>query len=84
MWVRGRNATIRFTATNPADTITFEIQDGAGAVVHTVTSSAPAADGVFVYPVPYQVRRDQKHVGRHTYCQLVRQLTAFPPLLNTI
>lgn len=57
MWVRGRNATIRFTATDPADTITFEIQDISGAVVHTIASPAPAVDGVFVYPVSHQVRK---------------------------
>lgn len=55
MWVRGRDAHIHFTASDPADTITFEIQDALGEVIHTVTAAAPAAEGEFVYPVSYQV-----------------------------
>jgi hypothetical protein len=54
MWVRGRDAVIEFAASDPADTITFEIQDAYGSVVHTITSTARAAGGLFVYPVSYQ------------------------------
>jgi len=55
MWVRGREAYIQFTASDPTDTITFEIQDALGNLVHTVTSSAPAASREFIFPVSYQV-----------------------------
>lgn len=54
MWVRGRDAFIQFTASDPNDTITFEIQDALGNLVHIVTSAAPAGEGQFVYPVSYQ------------------------------
>lgn len=54
MWVRGRDAHIYYNASNPADTITFEIQNAIGAVVYTLTKEAPGADGHFVFPVSYQ------------------------------
>jgi hypothetical protein len=55
MWVRGRDAQIDYKASDPADTVTFEIQDAVGAVVYTITHEAPGSDGRFVFPVSYQM-----------------------------
>lgn len=53
MWIRGRDAHIQYRASDPNDTITFEIQDAVGSVVHTITSQAPGSEGQLVIPVGY-------------------------------
>ena len=58
MWVRGRDAHIHYTASDPADTVTFEIQDAIGAVVHTITNQAPGSDGRLAVPVSYETVRE--------------------------
>lgn len=53
MWIRGRDAHIQYRASDANDTITFEIQDAVGSVVHTITSQAPGSEGQLVVPVSY-------------------------------
>lgn len=67
MWIRGRDAHIQYRASDPNDTVTFEIQDAMGSVVHTITNQAPGSEGQLVVPVSYE---SVSWVGRR--CMLSR------------
>jgi len=53
MWVRGRNATITFKASDASDTLTLEIQDENGATVFVVTTKAEVSAGSFTFALPF-------------------------------
>eukprot|EP00624_Nannochloropsis_granulata_P004038 evm.model.NODE_30269_length_19457_cov_23.303541.1 len=53
MWVRGRNATIAFKASDDSDTLTLEVQDENGATVFVVTTRAEVSAGSFTFALPF-------------------------------
>jgi len=53
MWVRGRDAIVRFEASDPSDTLTLEVQDEDGAVVFVVTTEAQVSQGSFTFALPF-------------------------------
>ena len=77
LWVRGRNATVLVEASDPSDTLTLEIRDQQGLLIHVVMTDAPAS-GLIQIPIPFAVPPPD-----FSACFLVASSNKYPGVAHT-